>query len=48
MANADRCVCCGDIIPEGRQVCRMEVYGTRCLSMTGDMCTMCWCEPMEK
>lgn len=21
MADADRCVCCGDIIPEGRQVC---------------------------
>lgn len=21
MANADRCVCCGEIIPEGRQVC---------------------------
>lgn len=21
MGNADRCVCCGDIIPEGRQVC---------------------------
>lgn len=20
-ANADRCVCCGDVIPEGRQVC---------------------------
>ncbi len=19
--NADRCVCCGDVIPEGRQVC---------------------------
>jgi hypothetical protein len=19
--NADRCVCCGEIIPEGRQVC---------------------------
>jgi hypothetical protein len=34
-----------DGLPE---VCRMEVYGTRCLSMTGDMCTMCWCEPMEK
>lgn len=34
-----------DGLPE---VCRMEVYGTRCLSMTGDMCTMCWCESMEK
>jgi hypothetical protein len=21
MSDADRCVCCGDIIPEGRQVC---------------------------
>lgn len=21
MADADRCVCCGEIIPEGRQVC---------------------------
>lgn len=21
MANADRCVCCGAIVPEGRQVC---------------------------
>lgn len=21
MANADRCICCGEIIPEGRQVC---------------------------
>lgn len=21
MANADRCVCCGEIVPEGRQVC---------------------------
>lgn len=21
MADADRCVCCGSIIPEGRQVC---------------------------
>ena len=21
MANADRCVCCGEIIPEGRMVC---------------------------
>ena len=20
--SADRCICCGDIIPEGRQVCR--------------------------
>lgn len=20
-ANADRCVCCGAVIPEGRQVC---------------------------
>lgn len=20
--GADRCICCGDIIPEGRQVCR--------------------------
>ena len=29
-------------------VCRMEVYGTRCPSITGDKCTMCWCEPMEK
>ena len=22
MADAERCVCCGEIIPEGRQVCR--------------------------
>lgn len=22
MADADRCVCCGAIVPEGRQVCR--------------------------
>ena len=21
MADADRCVCCGEIVPEGRQVC---------------------------
>ena len=21
MADADRCVCCGEIIPEGRMVC---------------------------
>ena len=21
MADADRCVCCGEIIPEGRQIC---------------------------
>ena len=21
MADADRCACCGEIIPEGRQVC---------------------------
>ena len=21
MSDADRCVCCGEIIPEGRQVC---------------------------
>lgn len=21
MANADRCVCCGEIVPEGRQIC---------------------------
>lgn len=21
MADAERCVCCGEIIPEGRQVC---------------------------
>lgn len=34
-----------DGLPE---VCRMEVYGTRCPDMTGDMCTMCWCESMEK
>lgn len=23
MADADRCVCCGDIIPEGRLICLM-------------------------
>lgn len=28
MANADRCVCCGEIIPEGRMVCpNCEVAG---------------------
>lgn len=21
MADADRCVCCGEIVPEGRQIC---------------------------
>lgn len=21
MSDADRCICCGEIIPEGRQVC---------------------------
>lgn len=21
MANVDRCVCCGEIVPEGRQIC---------------------------
>jgi len=21
MANADRCICCGEIVPEGRQIC---------------------------
>nr|DAV96129.1 MAG TPA: PROTEIN/RNA Complex, archaeal, ribosomal, 50S, protein.0A [Caudoviricetes sp.] len=21
MADADRCICCGEIIPEGRQIC---------------------------
>ena len=21
MTDADRCVCCGEIVPEGRQVC---------------------------
>ena len=21
MADADRCICCGEIVPEGRQVC---------------------------
>ena len=21
MADVDRCVCCGEIVPEGRQVC---------------------------
>jgi hypothetical protein len=26
MADADRCVCCGEIVPEGRQVCpRCEI-----------------------
>jgi hypothetical protein len=35
MANADRCVTCGTIVPEGRQVCRicelaveMKMYDT--------------------
>ena len=26
--NADRCVCCGDVIPEGRQVCPKCEGGT--------------------
>lgn len=26
--NADRCVCCGDVIPEGRQVCSKCEGGT--------------------
>ena len=21
MSNVDRCICCGEIIPEGRQIC---------------------------
>lgn len=34
MPDADRCVCCGEIIPEGRQVCpqcegRVEKDGER-------------------
>lgn len=27
MQNVDRCVCCGEIIPEGRQVCASCEYG---------------------
>ena len=28
MADADRCVCCGEIVPEGRQVCLQCENGT--------------------
>ena len=28
MPDADRCVCCGEIIPEGRQVCPQCEGGT--------------------
>lgn len=29
--SVDRCVCCGDIVPEGRQVCLMcEATSTKC------------------
>ncbi len=27
----ERCVCCGEIIPEGRQVCRKCEKGSECL-----------------
>lgn len=26
MADADRCVCCGEIVPEGRMVCPQCEY----------------------
>lgn len=26
MADADRCVCCGEIVPEGRQVCPLRSH----------------------
>jgi uncharacterized Zn finger protein (UPF0148 family) len=26
MENVDRCVCCGEIIPEGRQICPICEY----------------------
>ena len=29
MADADRCVCCGEIIPEGRMVCPQCEYKTK-------------------
>lgn len=37
MADADRCVCCGEFIPEGRQVCPECEGGTK-LSPTCDFC----------
>lgn len=36
MADADRCVCCGEIIPEGRQVC------LRCVKIPRETRT-CYC-----
>ena len=29
MADADRCVCCGTIVPEGRMVCPQCEYKTK-------------------
>ena len=29
MADADRCVCCGEIVPEGRMVCPQCEHKTK-------------------
>ena len=29
MSDADRCVCCGEIVPEGRMVCPQCEYKTK-------------------
>lgn len=37
MANADRCVCCGEIVPEGRMVCPQCEFELQSKSTVGEV-----------